>query len=136
MSLLAQGGNRLLGTWSSGKTSTKIFLSDEMRYILQSQGKGTLCLLHSHPDNTFFSVNDLAIMCRYESIAEMQVILSHRKVHALSVGDGERLKTGEALADLFKFMDGLKGLANEEKLYRIKEQYRWRRQDEERDRYF
>jgi hypothetical protein len=27
MTLMAHGGNMLLGTWSSGKTSTKIFLS-------------------------------------------------------------------------------------------------------------
>jgi hypothetical protein len=97
-----------------------------VRRILETQGRGTLYLLHSHPDNTFFSANDLAIMCCYESIVEMKVILSNRKVHALSVGDGERLKTGEELADLFKFMIGLKGLANEEKLNRIKNHYRWR----------
>jgi hypothetical protein len=126
MSLMVQGGTRLLGTWSSGKTSTKISLSDDIRHILRTEGKGTLYLLHSHPDNTFFSANDLAIMCCYESIAEMKVILSNRKVYALSVGEGERLKTGEELTNLFKFISGLKGLANEEKLHRIKNQYRWR----------
>jgi hypothetical protein len=125
MSLVVQGGNRLLGTWSSGKTSTKIFLADEIRHILRTQGRGTLYLLHSHPNNTFFSANDLAIMCCYESIAEMKVILSNGDVYVLSVGEGERLKTGEELADLFKVMDGLKGLTNEEKLHRIKKQYRW-----------
>jgi hypothetical protein len=65
-------------------------------------------------------------MCCYESIAEIKVILSNRKTYALSVGEGERLKTGEAWAELFKFMRGLKGLAPEEKLDRIKEKYRWR----------
>jgi hypothetical protein len=126
MSLMEQGGKLLLGTWSSGKTNTKIFLSDEIRHILKAQGNGTLYLLHSHPDNTFFSANDLAIMCRYESIAQMQVILLNRRVHAVLVGEGERLKTGEELAELFKFMNSLKGFTNEENLHHIKKRYRWR----------
>ncbi|MDR0722042.1 MAG: phage head morphogenesis protein [Treponema sp.] len=75
MTLMAQGGNRLLGTWSSGKTSTKIFLSEEIRYILKAQGTGTLCLLHSHPNNSGFSDADMAIMCKYPSIKMMGLVL-------------------------------------------------------------
>jgi hypothetical protein len=52
MNLMVQGGNRLLGTWSSGKTSTKISLSKEIKDMLKSKEAGTLYLLHSHPNNS------------------------------------------------------------------------------------
>lgn len=128
MTLMAQGGNRLLGTWSSGKTRTKIFLSDDIRHILENHGEGTLCLLHSHPNNTIFSVGDLAIMNHYESIGNMKLVLSNGKKYSLAIEDGKRLHD-EDFAELVEFMDEIndpdKNLFNADKLRRIKEKYNW-----------
>jgi hypothetical protein len=128
MTLMVQGGNRLLGTWSSGKTRTKIFLSDDIRHILRTQGKGTLCLLHSHPNNTIFSVGDLAIMNHYESIGNMKLVLANGKRYSLAIEDGKRLHA-EDFAELVEFMDEIndvdKNLSHEDKVRRIKEKYNW-----------
>jgi hypothetical protein len=127
MTLMAQGGNRLLGTWSSGKTKTKISLSEEIRHILRTQGKGTLCLLHSHPNNSGFSSADMAIMCRYESLAIMKVILLDGKVYSVAIGTGTRLKleTDEEKAEFIRFIKSLNGLSERERIETIRDRYGW-----------
>jgi hypothetical protein len=125
MSLMEQGGKLLLGTWSSGKNKTKIFLSKEMRRILENHGNGTLYLLHSHPNNSGFSGADMAIMCRYPSIQMMGLVLPNNARCFIAIGDGQRLETREALTGLVRFVDGLKGCSVKERLDRLREQYGW-----------
>jgi hypothetical protein len=125
MTLMAQGGNRLLGTWSSDKSKTKIFLSKEMKRILISQGKGTLYLLHSHPNNSGFSYADMAIMCHYPSIKTMGLVLQNKARCFMAIGDGQRLETGEALTGLIDFVAELTGISVKEGLDSLGKEYGW-----------
>jgi hypothetical protein len=125
MTLLAQSGNTLLGTWSSGKTTTKIFRSKEMKRILKTQGKGTLCLLHSHPNNSGFSDADMAIMCHYPSIKTMGLVMYNKDMCFMAIGEGQRLETMEALTGLIDFVAGLKGCSIKKKLECLREEYGW-----------
>jgi hypothetical protein len=125
MTLLAQGGNMLLGTWSSGKTSTKISLSKEMRRIFEDHEEGTLCLLHSHPNNSGFSGVDMAIMCQYPSIKTMGLVLQNEVRCFMAIGDGRRLETREALIGLVNFVAGLTGRSVKEMLDRLRAKYGW-----------
>jgi hypothetical protein len=125
MTLVAQGGNRLLGTWSSGKTSTKIFLSKEMKRILRTERKGTLYLLHSHPNDLGFSDADMAIMCRYPSIKMMGLVLPNNVRCFIAIGDGQRLETREALTGLVNFVAELAESSVKEMLDRLREKYGW-----------
>jgi hypothetical protein len=54
----------------------------------------------------------MAIMCRYESLAIMKVILLDGKVYSIAIGTGTRLKleTDEEKAAFIRFIKSLNGL--------------------------
>jgi hypothetical protein len=59
----------------------------------------------------------------------MKLVLSNGKMYSMAIGGGKRLND-EDFAEPVKFMDEIndpnKKFSHEDKLYRIKEKYKWR----------
>jgi hypothetical protein len=82
-----------LGTWKGKKDSVNI--TSQMRKILISDADNSLVIIHNHPNNTSFSLADLDVMCKYNSIKELKIVGHNGQTFSMAVGKGQRVTLNE-----------------------------------------
>jgi hypothetical protein len=92
LTIMTQTG-KSAGSWQGGKSHVTI--SSTIRRVLENAPNNSLTPIHNHPNSTSFSVDDLDVMCSYDSIKELRVIGYNGTKYRMTVGNGQRVSREE-----------------------------------------
>lgn len=79
---------RILGTWEGTKNGITIGLDKSIMKILEKSVDNTIIVMHTHPDNLSFSMDDIEILYSYRSIYQLWVIGLDNVSHCVSIESG------------------------------------------------